>query len=184
MWVTFHQAAATVHPRQEDKDMNAPNTPVRSKTRIFKNGFTLIEVVIVVAIVALLVALAIPSFTDYIGKGRRAEAQQLLMNWANNQEIWRANNATYADSADMPVPTHDYFTFTVANVTATTYTVTATATTNGKQCKDRATQSGASATTVACGSETVAIPAGMVSCMVMSLNQSGTRTSAGCWGRS
>ena len=52
-------------------------------------GFTLIEVIIVVAIIAILVALALPSYSRYVRKANRGEAQQLLLNWANNQEIWR-----------------------------------------------------------------------------------------------
>ena len=48
-------------------------------------GFTLIELMIVIAVVAILVALAIPSYAQYIRKANRGEAQQLLMNYANNQ---------------------------------------------------------------------------------------------------
>jgi type IV pilus assembly protein PilE len=97
------------------------------KHKASKKGFTLVELMIVVAIVAILVALALPSYARYIRKANRGEAQQLLMNWANNQEIWRANNLLYADEGDIAVPTHDRYRFTVTNETATTYTLTATA---------------------------------------------------------
>ncbi len=63
----------------------------------WKSGFTVIELMIVLMIVAILVALAYPSYVDYVRKARRGEAQQLLMNWSINQEIWRSNNPTYAD---------------------------------------------------------------------------------------
>jgi len=125
-------------------------------------GMTLIELIIVLVIVALLVALAVPSFSNYVRKANRGEAQQLLMNWANNQEIWRANHTTYAANLaapnGIPVPTHAVFTFTISDVTATTYTLTATAT--GNQLKDK--QHG-------------------TTCSPLTLNQINTKTPAICW---
>ena len=105
------------------------------KLKASKKGFTLVELMIVVAIVAILVALALPSYSRYIRKANRGEAQQLLMNWANNQEIWRANDTDYATEAELPVPTHDKYAFTLSNRTATTYTLIATASTTD-QLKD------------------------------------------------
>ncbi len=78
-----------------------------------KKGFTLVELMVVVAIVAILVALALPSYTRYVRKANRGEAQSILLNWANNQEIWRANNPEYADSGEITVPTHDKYNFFV-----------------------------------------------------------------------
>lgn len=98
-------------------------------------GFSLIEVMIVIVIVALLVALAVPSYTHYVRKANRGEAQQLLLNWANNQELWRAANTTYADESDFAVPTHDRYTFTVSGNTGTTFLLTATPT--GGQANDK-----------------------------------------------
>jgi type IV pilus assembly protein PilE len=100
-----------------------------------KKGFTLVELMIVIAIVAILVALALPSYGAYIRKAKRGEAEQLLMNWANMQEIWRANNPTYADEGDIAVPTHDEYTFTVTGETASTYILTADPT--GDQVYDK-----------------------------------------------
>jgi type IV pilus assembly protein PilE len=99
------------------------------KHKASKKGFTLVELMIVVAIVAILVALALPSYARYIRKANRGEAQQLLMNWANNQEIWRANHTEYATDAvdQLPVPGHERYTFSLSNDSATTYTLTATA---------------------------------------------------------
>ncbi|MBT8076897.1 MAG: hypothetical protein KJN61_10530 [Gammaproteobacteria bacterium] len=57
------------------------------------------------------------------------------MNWANNQEIWRANNTEYATVAQLPVPTHDRYNFTLTARSATAFTLTATAT--GDQLKDK-----------------------------------------------
>jgi len=76
-------------------------------------GFTLLELMITLVIVAILVALAYPAYSDYARKSRRGEAQQLLVNWSVNQEIWRSNHMQYADEDDLPVPTHEHFQFTV-----------------------------------------------------------------------
>jgi len=101
-----------------------------------KKGFTLVELMIVIAIVGILVALAMPSYARYIRKANRGEAQQLLMNWANNQEIWRANDTDYATQAELPFPTHDKYNFSFAVApTATIYTLQATAST-ANQLKD------------------------------------------------
>ena len=71
-------------------------------------GFTVIELMIVLMIVAILLALAYPSYTQYARKAKRGEAQQLLMNWAVNQEIFRSNNPLYAPdtSVAFPKPVH------------------------------------------------------------------------------
>ena len=54
-----------------------------------KNGFSLMELMIVLAIVAILVALALPSYTRYVLKANRGEAQQLLLNWSNKADMMR-----------------------------------------------------------------------------------------------
>ena len=106
------------------------------KRQASKKGFTLVELMIVIAIVAILVALALPGYGRYIRKANRGEAQQLLLNWANNQEIWRANDTDYATILELPVPTHDKYTFTLPVQTATTFTLRATASTTD-QLKER-----------------------------------------------
>lgn len=98
--------------------------------KVNKNsGFTVIELMIVVVIVAVLTALAYPSYTQYIRKSKRGEAHQLLMNWSINQEIWRSNNSLYATEADLQFPVNDYYDFdlVVDPPTATTYTLRAIA---------------------------------------------------------
>lgn len=71
-------------------------------------GFTIIELMIVLVIVAILLAIAYPSYVNYARKAKRGEAQQLLMNWAINQEIFRSNNTAYAldTSTVLPKPVH------------------------------------------------------------------------------
>jgi type IV pilus assembly protein PilE len=44
----------------------------------FNRGFTLIEIMIVIAIIGIIITIAAPSFTEYLNKGRRAEVASLL----------------------------------------------------------------------------------------------------------
>ena len=60
-----------------------------------ERGFTLIEIMIAVAIVAILVAVALPSFQDSLRKSRRTDAFTALTAVQQAQERWRGNNATY-----------------------------------------------------------------------------------------
>ncbi|MFC1701944.1 type IV pilin protein [Pseudomonadota bacterium] len=124
------------------------------KHKASKKGFTLVELMIVIAIVAILVALALPSYSRYIRKANRGEAQQLLMNWANNQEIWRANHTEYATDTtlELKAPKPGKYNFTLTKRSATEYELTATAT--GDQLKD--TERGKS-------------------CATLTLDQSGTK---------
>jgi type IV pilus assembly protein PilE len=130
----------------------------RLRTTGSGGGFTIIELMVVLGIVTLLVALAVPSYTQWVRKANRGEAQELLMNWANNQEIWRANNTTFADGTGIPVPTHDRYTFTVSSVTTTTYLLTADPT--GSQASD--------------------VERG-TACDPLTLDQSNNKTPAVCW---
>ena len=98
-------------------------------------GFTIIELMIVLVILAILLAIAYPSYVQYVRKANRGDAQQLLLNWAVNQEIWRSNHTEYADENDIAVPTNDKYTFAVV-ADATTYLLSATA--QGDQAKDKA----------------------------------------------
>ena len=129
------------------------------KRQASKKGFTLVELMIVIAIVAILVALALPGYGRYIRKANRGEAQQLLLNWANNQEIWRANDTDYATILELPVPTHDKYNFTLPVQTATTFTLRATASTTD-QLKDKEQT---------------------VSCSPLNLNQSNNKDPDKCW---
>jgi len=69
-----------------------------------RKGFSLIELMIVIAVVAILVALAMPSYEHYVQKAKRSKAQQLLLNWTNIQELYRATHHIYADDSAIPPP--------------------------------------------------------------------------------
>lgn len=122
-------------------------------------GFTIIELMIVLVIVAILLALAYPSYIQYVRKSKRGEAQQLLMNWSVNQEIFRSNNPQYADTDDLPAPTNDNYAFGVDDLSATAYTLTADA--SGDQENDVARDG--------------------TSCDVLTLDQNGEKSEPACW---
>jgi len=68
----------------------------RSRRLARVRGFTLIELIIVIAIVALLVAVALPSYRDHVRKSRRAEAQAYLMAVAGRQSQFLVDTRGYA----------------------------------------------------------------------------------------
>ena len=61
-----------------------------------EQGFTLIELMIVVAIVAILAAIALPSYSAYVTKSNRADAKVALMKYAQMQESYYVQNMSYA----------------------------------------------------------------------------------------
>lgn len=67
--------------------------------RLRIRGFTLIEVMIVVAIVAILAAIAMPSYQEYLRKGKRAEARAALMELMQQQERYATQRNTYKELA-------------------------------------------------------------------------------------
>jgi type IV pilus assembly protein PilE len=60
------------------------------------SGMTLIELMMVVAIVALLAAVALPSYQRYLARGIRSQAQQFLMDIAQAQEQFFLDQRSYA----------------------------------------------------------------------------------------
>lgn len=90
-----------------------------------QSGFTLIELMIVVAIVGILSALAFPAYTDYVLRGKLSEAHANLLTIRSAAEQYFQDNRTYIGYPCNAANTK-YFTYSCTNLTATTYTVVAT----------------------------------------------------------
>ncbi len=72
---------------------------------IRSNGFTLIELMIVVAIVGILAAIAYPSYQEYVRRGNRAEARATMLDIVQMQErFFSSNNAYQAIAAPPAAP--------------------------------------------------------------------------------
>lgn len=64
------------------------------------SGFTLIEVMIVVALVAILASIAYPSYQEYVKRAHRADAQRLALEMANKQEEYLLIKRSYSSDSN------------------------------------------------------------------------------------
>lgn len=120
-----------------------------------QHGFTLIELMIAVAIIGILSAIAVPSYQKYVREARRADGQALLLDLQQKQEKWRVNNTSYGTLADLGgSPTSSYYDYTVTVNTATAYTLIATA--KSTQTTD-------------------------TDCTTLSINETSVKTPTACW---
>lgn len=93
-------------------------------------GFTLIELMIVVAVIGILGAIALPAYGNYVMRARLTEAFTGLASVQTSAEEYWSNKHTYVDfekdtPARMP-PDGENFTFSYSGATDSAYTVTAT----------------------------------------------------------
>lgn len=108
-----------------------------------ERGMTLIEVLVVVTIVSLLAAIGYPSYTTYVTRAQRSAAKSLLLQIADRQEQFFADNKRYAndltqlgyasdgfaiDKQGAPVPAESsarLYAISLTNTSATTFTANA-----------------------------------------------------------
>ncbi|WP_018878762.1 type IV pilin protein [Thioalkalivibrio sp. ALE28] len=126
-------------------------------------GFTLIELMIVVAVVAILAAIAYPSYQNYILKSQRADAHDSLLRIQLEQERWRANNPAYTgELSDLGLTGESddgHYQLAISDESGSGFTATATAPQGSRQLND-----------TGCTTITLRVTGG-----------SSTRTPADCW---
>lgn len=95
-----------------------------------QRGFTLIELMITVVIVAILASIALPSYTDYITRGKLSEASSMLADLRVKLEQHYQDNRSYAgacvNGSVAPLPTGQYFDFTCPTLSGTAFIIQAT----------------------------------------------------------
>ncbi|MFP6831200.1 hypothetical protein PS684_02826 [Pseudomonas fluorescens] len=132
--------------------------------RRFNRGFTLIEIMIVIAIIGIVITIAAPSYTEYLKKGRRAEVVSLLSEQAQSLERFYTKNNVYTGITGLSTG-NDFYTLT-PTIADQTFLLTATR------------KAGTSMATDKCGDFT------LTNTGVRSMNNATTGlTTKDCWGR-
>jgi type IV pilus assembly protein PilE len=139
----------------------APAVARRPSARCAR-GFTLIELMIAVAVVAILASIALPSYQDYVRRSTRAEAQAYMLAVASRQQQFLIDTRSYAAAlanvgVAEPKSVTKAYELTLAVGAGLPPTFTLTAGPKGSQANEK--------------------------CGTLSINQAGVKTAAieGCW---
>lgn len=104
------------------------------------SGFTLIELMIAIAIIGILASIAYPSYTAYVERGRRSDGQSALLDLSHRMDQYFSENKSYqgATLAELGVKEtspEGYYTLSISNLSGNTYTANAAPT--GAQSSDK-----------------------------------------------
>lgn len=147
-------------------------------------GFSLIELMVVVAIVGILAAVAYPSYSDYVVRSRRTDAKSALMNTAQAMERFYTENMQYKEQPNGTAASLGSGTGKIAPTTSPDgyYTIAFDSDPDGTACAATATSSPSKTKFRIC-----ATPTGSqtkdTTCGTFSLSNTGikTPTTARCW---
>lgn len=98
-------------------------------------GFTLVELMVCVTIIGILLSVALPAYLEYLKDGRRADAQQYMMQRAGILERIYTRLGAYPAENEFVLDVSDYYRFSYSRLSATAFLLTAVP--KGKQVGDR-----------------------------------------------